>query len=334
MISPFGVEYRDVSKADKRRTAENVAIGATTAGGAWAGQAAVIWPDYHYNEHIHKPWFKANHANALKNPMPEEVDRAKATVAREEGAQAKAHEQNKQKAANARYKAVLAPKEMSEQATAAREKNLQFAEKMEAKPEIKNKPVYDRAKETIGESERKHPHVTNMTREQAKGFTEYTRQPPEHLQSEYHYDPKKPSGDPANVKGLTETNWHKSKGFFRNFPSDLPGSNYRRAGGWYAKGKTGHAVALAAMGTGAYLGYKGSKKIVDSGKVDKKLRVPKKLIAALKPQYVSDKEHWFSPTYLRDPGFMVPATAITAAGGTGYVLAKKRKTKNAGKKEL
>jgi hypothetical protein len=334
VTGPFGVDYREVSKADKKSTAENLAIGAGTAGGAWAGQGAVIWPDYHYNEKIHKPWFGYQKDQALKNEATSPANReaAKGRADKVVADTDKSYPQRR-KQAEAAQRGAIEGREYKDKATGEikrtppdpkRAEGIHIPEPGEI--DAKELPKYKADRELGNRGSYQHP--SKMTGQQARGFEEYIRKPPEHLQREYGFNPEKSAGSPENKSALAESNWHKSKGFFRNFPKDLPGSNYRRAGGWYAKGKTGHAVALGAMGAGAYLGYKGTKKAVDSNKVEKKLKLPK----ALRPKYVTDKEHFFSPTYLRDPGFMVPAGAIGGSGLTGYVLAKKRK--KSGKKEL
>ena len=126
------------------------------------------------------------------------------------------------------------------------------------------------------------------------------------------------------------TNWHKSKDFFRDFPKDLPGSTYRRAGGWYSKGKTGHAVAIGAMAAGAGLGYAGTRKLVNKVPDDKKVekRGPLKSITRhfkYVPQDEVSLKNWHK--VIRDPGFVTPALAIPTASGLGYAAMRRRQKK-------
>jgi hypothetical protein len=341
VISPFGVEYREVSKAqvqlgDKEK---NAAVAAGTAGGAYAGHWAYLTPDHAYNEHIHKPWFDHQLQQAKKLPKKGEVETAKATIASQETKQAASAAQNKTKAVKLRERAVKAPKEMKPDFWDQQARDKSAATHLETKAApIPDQPAYDRAKAVVTESERKTPRSTSMTREQADKFIERTEVPDPKHQKKYKYDASLPNArtNPKNVKAIGEhgTNWHKSKGFFRDFPKDLPGSNYRRAGGWYSKGRTGHAVAIGAMGVGAYLGYKGTKKAVESKplnqKVDKALKVPKALRLKYVPESEISLKNW--KRVIRDPGFVTPAVTVPAAGATGYAMSARKK--KAGKKEL
>jgi hypothetical protein len=108
--------------------------------------------------------------------------------------------------------------------------------------------------------------------------------------------------------------WRASNRFWRTLPDDLPYGKTRRFMSYAGKGKTGHAVALATIGAGALVGNK-----VASHKI--------------KPDPVRKVWGWQNKslkqpmTLLKDPGFVVPAVAITGAGVAGTTLALRRKNR-------
>jgi hypothetical protein len=125
----------------------------------------------------------------------------------------------------------------------------------------------------------------------------------------------------------------------------MPGSNYRRAGGWYSKGKTGHAVSIAMTGLGAYAAYKGSSKLVNRNqKVSKAAKIkgmklkqlvdtPEKVLPKkMQPHYVDDNQYLMEPKLMKDPGFFVPAISYPAVGTAGYLAVRHGQKKKSRKK--
>lgn len=346
MKDAFGVERGEISKATASLSDKDKAgiVAAGTGAGAYLGHKAYMGPDHWYNENIHKPWFNHHLQEALRTPSKKEVKSATQTIddARKQG-EATAAGQRKQ-AQKLRDRAVRAPKQMRpdffEQQARDRAKADFLDEKASSPstPDAMKQQVSD-AQKIISDSKRQSRTKPRMTKKQAQRFIERTEVPDKKHQKAYKYNPNLPNArkNPKNVKNLKSTNWHKSKDFFRDFPKDLPGAGYRRAGGWYSKGKTGHAVAIGTMAVGAGLGYAGTRKLVSKVPNDKDVSKgfnAKAITRHFKyvPQDEVTLKNWHR--VIRDPGFVTPAVTIPTASVVGLAAAKHHQKKKGKKVHL
>lgn len=238
----------------------------------------------------------------------------------------------------------------------------------EPMPDFELTPAQKKTKADYDRKGQKKIKPTRMTAEQADDFEERARTVPKKYRGTFGshgYDPKRkikhqeklkdpayeakierrvkraivddPSAEAATRQKLRSDSpknldaiehWSRSKEFFREFPKDLPGSGYRRAGGWYSKGRTGHAVAVGAMGLGAYAGYKGTKALVN--KVPEQKEPVGKRVKMDRPaflrqfRYVKQDQlnlkNWSKVA--RDPG-VIALSAIPAAGVVGYAAMRR-----------
>jgi len=230
MITPFGVEYRDISKAElKLGDKEKAGIaGAAAVGGAYVGHEAILRPDYWYNETVHKPWFEYQKSTAMrqrgisKDPKERAAARAqagrietdaKSNYEREKAKRSKpvdvdASVEGQRKAHEAKQAKIVAS---GKEATPFDEKTVRERMAANAKPAEEMKPfalsdAQKKARADLENKGRKHLQPTRMTAEQGDKFVEYTEKPPtKRLRSKYRYKPPVPQPKDATDQQKAET---------------------------------------------------------------------------------------------------------------------------------